>query len=158
MDFRDDKHCINTSGGHTEITVLVCRIYMPVIDGNLIFKHAIYILLRYKDLVAFVEDCDGLRTGQAVSCSTVVVVNHNTEVIFGRDLFHQPVGTVALKTIVGSIECDIMGIPPPVADTLTFIVGAASIIIQHLNCSKVICTDYRLLSRARSGAQGHAAI
>lgn len=83
----------------------------------LVYENAIDIFLCNKDLVAFVEDSDGLRTGQAVNCTTVVVINRNTEVVFGQYLFHQPVGTVALKTIVGSIEGDIMGVSPSVADT-----------------------------------------
>lgn len=83
----------------------------------LICVNAIDLLLHYKDYVAFVEDSDGLRTGQAISITTVVVINHNTEVVFGQYLLHQPVGTVALKSIVGSIECDIMGVSPTIADT-----------------------------------------
>ncbi len=83
----------------------------------LVCENAIDILLSNKDLVAFVEDSNGLRTGQAISSTTVVVIDHNTEVVFGQHLFHQPVGTVALKTIVGSIKGDIMGVSPTVADT-----------------------------------------
>lgn len=89
---------------------------MPL--NYLVCKNAFDILLGHKNLVAFVEDSDGLRTGQAISCTTVVVINHNTEVVFGQYLFHQPVGTVALKTIVGSIKGDVMGVSPTVADTL----------------------------------------
>lgn len=35
MDFGDDKHCINTSGSYTEVTILVCRTYRLVIHRNL---------------------------------------------------------------------------------------------------------------------------
>lgn len=84
----------------------------------LVCENAIDILLCNKDPVAVVEDHDGLWTGQAIGGTTVVVINHNTEVVFGQYLFHQPVGTVALKTIVCSIEGDIMGVSPTIADTL----------------------------------------
>lgn len=87
----------------------------------LVCENAIDIFLCNKDLVAFVEDSNGLRTGQTIRCTTVVVVNHNTEVVFGQDLFNQPVGAIALKTIVGSIEGDIMGVSPTIADTFRYI-------------------------------------
>lgn len=35
MDFRDDKHCFNTSSGYAEVTILVRRIYRLVIHRNL---------------------------------------------------------------------------------------------------------------------------
>lgn len=82
----------------------------------LVYEHAIDVLLCNIDLVVIVEDSDGLRTGQTISCTTIGVIDHNTEVVFGRYLLHQPVGTVALKTVVGSIEGDIMGVSPSVAD------------------------------------------
>lgn len=87
----------------------------------LIYESAIDMPLCDKDPEVLVKDSDGLRTGQAVNCTTVLVIDGNTEVVFGVDLFHQPVGTVALKTIVGSIEGDIMRVPPAVADTLRYI-------------------------------------
>lgn len=124
----------------------------------LICVNAIDLLLHYKDCVAFVEDSDGLRTGQAISRTTVVVIDHNTEVVFGHYLLHQPVGTVALKTIVCSIEGDIMGVSPTIADTLAFIVEAASVIIQHFNSREVICTYYRLWSWTLCMVIGHLAI
>lgn len=34
-DFRDDKHCVNTGGGYTEVSILVCKTYMLVIHSNL---------------------------------------------------------------------------------------------------------------------------
>lgn len=86
----------------------------------LICENAIDIFLCNKDLVVLVEDSNGLRTRQAIRCTTVVVINHNTEVVFGQDLFNQPVGTIALKTIVGSIEGDVMGVSPAIADTFRY--------------------------------------
>lgn len=88
---------------------------MPFI--YLVYESAIDFLLCNKDLVTVVEDSDGVRTWQALNFTTVVVINHHTEVVFGQDFLHQPVGTVALKFIVCSIEGDIMGVSPTVADT-----------------------------------------
>lgn len=39
MNFWDDEHCINTGGGYTEVTILVCRPYRLVIYGNLKQRH-----------------------------------------------------------------------------------------------------------------------
>lgn len=66
MNFRDDEHCINTGGGYAEVIVLICRTYRLVIHRNLVYENAINTILCEKDLVAFVEDSDGLRTGQAI--------------------------------------------------------------------------------------------
>lgn len=44
IDFWDEDHCINTSGGDTEVTkmILVCRAYRPVIHRNLKQKASQY--------------------------------------------------------------------------------------------------------------------
>lgn len=42
MDFRDDEHCINTGGGYTNVTILVCRTYRLVIHRNLKQKALLY--------------------------------------------------------------------------------------------------------------------
>ncbi len=84
-----------------------------------VHESAIDFSLCNKDLVAHVEDNDRLWAGQAIKCITVVVMDHNTKVVFGHYLFHQPVGTVSLKTIVGSIKGDVVGVSPTIADTYT---------------------------------------
>lgn len=84
----------------------------------LVCESPIDIPLCNKDLEVIVEDCDRLWTGQVISSTTVVVIDHNAKIGFRQYLFHQPIGTVALKTIVCSIESNIMGVSPTIADTL----------------------------------------
>lgn len=53
LNFRDDEHCINTSGNYTEIPILVCRTNRLVIHRNLKQKH--YVLNVRNNLLCKVQ-------------------------------------------------------------------------------------------------------
>ena len=74
------------------------------------------VLLGNEDCVLLVVYSYRLWAGKPINCITVVVLDHNAEVMFGVNLLYEHVGTVALETIVGSIKGNIMGVSPAIAD------------------------------------------
>lgn len=112
-----------------------------VVDIDQVSNNSIRDFLCEVDLIGVVVNSDGLRAGKTIWRVTPVVINGNTEVVFGHDFFDQHIGTVSLEAIVCSIKCEIVGISPTRTDALTLVLIAAPILIINLDWRIVVLTN-----------------